>query len=330
MGSEMQVSIIIPTCNRVKDLEETLDSINIQTTLPKEIIIVDDSDNDGIENLIGYKKPKFEENEILLKYIRNKKEKSLATARNMGIENATGDIILFLDDDVVLDKDYINEILRIFNEYPNALGVQGYITNMDLSEFWNRINKILFRGHHEKDKCRVLPSSYTTYPYLLDKVITCQWLSGSNHSYRRNILRQLEYDENLKRYSYKEDVDLSYQVFKQCRNSLYITPYAKLVHKASEGERLPNKMQIYMKHIYSLYFFYKNIDQNIKNKIIFIWCWGGCLILNASIAILSLIIRGSKSGLVTVKYTIDAYVACMRHLKEIKEADLEFFNKRLR
>jgi GT2 family glycosyltransferase len=326
----MQVSIIIPTYNRVKDLEETLDSIIIQTILPKEIIIVDDSNNDKIENFIEFEKNEFEGKEILLKYVRNKKEKSLTIARNVGIENATGDILLFLDDDVVLDKDYISEILIIYEAYPNALGVQGYITNIVLSKFWNRINKILFRGYLEKDKCRVLPSTNTTYPYLLDKVITCQWISGSNHSYRRNILRRFKYDENLKRYSYKEDVDLSYRVFKQYRNSLYISPYAKLVHKASEGGRLPNKMRIYMKHIYSLYFFYKNIDQNIKNKIMFIWCWVGYLIMNASISILSLIIRGSKSGLVTVKYTIGAYVTCMRHLKEIKEGDLEFFNKGLR
>lgn len=323
----MQVSIIIPTYNRVKLLEETLDSINIQTTLPKEILIVDDSDNDKIENLIEQRKNEFKE--IPLKYIRNKKEKSLAIARNIGIENATGDILLFLDDDVVLDKGYIKEILRIYEKYPNALGVQGYITNIDLSKFWNRMNKILFLSHREKSKCQVLPSTNTTYPYLLDKVITCQWLSGSNQSYRRNILQRFKYDENLKRYSYKEDVDLSYRVFKQYQNSLYITSYARLVHKASEGGKLPNKKLIYMKHIYSLYFFYKNIDQNIKNKMIFIWCWGGCLILNASISILSLIIRGSKSGLVTVKYTIDAYVTCLKHLKEIKEGDLEFFNREL-
>ena len=326
----MQVSIIIPTYNRVNDLEETLDSIVSQTTLSKEILIVDDSNNDEIENLIEYRKKEFEEKEILLKYIRNKKEKSLTIARNIGIENAIGDIILFLDDDVVLEEDYITEILRIYEKYPNAFGVQGYITNIILSKFWNRIYKILFLSHLEKNKCRVIPSTNTTYPYLLDKVITCQWLSGSNHSYRRNILQRFKYDGNLKRYSYKEDVDLSYRVSKQYRNSLYITPYAKLVHKASEGGKLPNKMLIYMKHIHSLYFFYKNIDQTIKNKIIFTWCWIGYLIMNTYFSIMSLINRGSKSELVTVIYTISAYVTCMKHINEIKKGNFEFFNKVLR
>ena len=56
----MQVSIVIPTYNRAKDLEETLDSIVIQTTLPKEIIIVDDCDNNEIENLVEHRKNELE------------------------------------------------------------------------------------------------------------------------------------------------------------------------------------------------------------------------------------------------------------------------------
>jgi len=102
--NEMQVSVIIPTYNRLKNLKETLNSVIVQTTLPKEIIIVDDSDDDKIKNLIEYKKSKFEKRRTLLKYIRNKKDKSLAIARNIGIENATGDIILFLDDELMLNK----------------------------------------------------------------------------------------------------------------------------------------------------------------------------------------------------------------------------------
>jgi GT2 family glycosyltransferase len=326
----MQVSIIIPTYNRVNDLEETLDSIIIQTTLPKEIIIVDDSDNDEIETLVEHRKNEFRGGEIFLKYIRNEKEKSLTIARNIGIEKSIGDVILFLDDDVVLDKNYISEILRIYKDYPNALGVQGYITYIVTSKFLNIINKILFRGYFEKAKCRILPSGYSTYPYLLDKVVTCQWLSGANHSYRRELLQRFRYDGNLKRYSYVEDADLSYRVYKKYLNSLYITPYARLIHKASEEGKLPNKTAIQMKQIYTLYFFYKHIDQSIMNKMIVIWSRIGYLIRITSISILSLIIRGSKSGLVTAKYTISAYITCMKHLNEIKKGDLEFFNKRLR
>ena len=48
----MQVSVIIPTYYRMKDVDECLDSIIAQTALPKEVIIVDDSENNEIENLV--------------------------------------------------------------------------------------------------------------------------------------------------------------------------------------------------------------------------------------------------------------------------------------
>ena len=49
----MQVSVVIPTYNRAKDLDACLSSISAQTILPKEIIIVDDSETDEIKNLIN-------------------------------------------------------------------------------------------------------------------------------------------------------------------------------------------------------------------------------------------------------------------------------------
>ena len=322
----MQVSIIIPTYNRVKALDECLDSIISQTTLPKEVIIVDDSDNDVIEILIGHRNREFEEKKILLKYIRSKREKSLTIARNIGIENAAGDIILFLDDDVILNEEYLKEILKVHKEYPNALGVQGHITNTNFSKLKNSIKKLLFYSHNETNKCRVLPSTYTTYPYLLNRIITCQWLSGSNQSYKKSVLEKFKYDENLKRYSYKEDVDLSYRIYKQYPDSLYITPYARLIHNVSQEVRLPNEKLIYMQQIYPLYFFYKNIDQNFRNKIIFLWYRIGHLCMNIG----ELIIRHSNENFLKLKYIIEAYVICMRHRKEIKNCDLEFFNTGLR
>ena len=161
-------------------------------------------------------------------------------------------------------------------------------------------------------------------------MISCQWLSGSNSSYKREILKQFQFDENLKKYSYGEDVDLSYRIFKKYPSSLFMTPYGKLIHKTSQEGRIPKKELINIREIYRLYLFYKNIDQTFINKLIFLWSLVGSLIMTTAFSIMILIIKGSKSGLITVKYTIGAYVICMRHLKEIKRGDLEFFNRGLR
>ncbi|KAF5437693.1 Glycosyltransferase, GT2 family, partial [Candidatus Methanophagaceae archaeon] len=244
---------------------------------------------------------------------------------NVGIENATGDIILFLDSDVVLDKDYIKEIVKVYEMYPDALGVQGYITNIKYSTVMNAINKFFFFNFLEKTKCRILPSGFPTYPYTLKQIVFCQWLSGTNQSYKKSVFKEYRYDENLRKYSLSEDVDMSYRIFKTHFNSLLIVPYATLIHKHSKEGRIPKKQMVYMKQIYPLYFFYKNIDQNVKNKVIFLWSRIGYLLCNFGLFLL----KPSKTKWLKWKYIICAYVSCIRHLREIKRGDLDFFNKSL-
>jgi len=330
-GKKMEVSIIIPTYNRTEELKEALESIIAQTKLPKEVLIVDDSEHDEIQNLVKQKKNEFEFKGVTLKYIRNEKERSLAIARNIGIEHSTGDIVLFLDDDVILDREYIMNILRVYKEKHSAIGVQGYIINMFsgdmISKIRYAIGRIFFLWYPENDKCRVQPSAEPTYPSSsLKRTIECQWLAGSNCSFKREILQIFKFNENLKRYSWREDVDLSYRIYKIISNSLYITPHAKLIHKGSKTARLPKKQQILMQRVYISYFFYKNIDQCLKNKLIFLLSMVGELIIQTTISI----IKPSKPHLLRVKYLIESYIMTLKHIKEIKKGDLEFFNKSLK
>jgi len=318
----MQVSIVIPTYNRANDLKEAMDSILAQTVTPKEVIIVDDSDNDETENLVRQMMDDFKNKTIRLEYIYNEIEKSLTIARNIGAEHSKGDIVLFLDDDVILGKNYIEEILRVYREIPNALGVQGYRINAKPSKV-SIINKLFFLGGCiEKSKCRVLPSMRWTYPYLPDKIISCEWFLGENQSYKRELLQNFRFDENLKRYSCGEDADLSYRVYKRYPNSLYMTPYAKLIHKDSQMGRLPGRQLIYMCQVYKLYSFFKNIDQTLKNKLIFVWSRIGLLIFNFA----ELVLKPTRIKLSNLKYLIFAYALCTKHLNEIRRGNLGFLN----
>jgi glycosyltransferase involved in cell wall biosynthesis len=323
----MQVSIVIPTYNRVKDLDVCLDSIIVQTKPPKEILIVDDSDNDKIENLVEHRKEEFKEKDMFLRYIRNEKDKSSAIAKNIGIKSATGDIILFLDDDVILDKEYIIKILKVYEKYPNALGVQGYVTIFKISKVVNFINKIFFLGGLEKDRSRILPSTESTSPLNLNRVITVQMVAGFNMSFKKMIFNEVVFDSKLLKYSYKEDKHLCHYIINKYPNSLFMTPYAKVIHNHSQEGRHIRKQVCYIQQIYSFYFFYKNIYQSIKNKSIFLWSRIGYLIMSMGAIIIK---RPHRERILELKYVIGAYIMCMKHIKEIKNGDLEFFNTRLR
>jgi len=322
----MQVSVIIVTYNRIRDLSKCLNSILVQASLPQEVLIVDNSSNDQVENLIKEKKDKFNKSSIFLKYKRNAKENSLTTARNIGIKNVSGEIILFLDDDVILDKDYIKNILKVYIDYPNALGAQGYIMQQKRSRIRNLIEKLFALYHLEKNKCIVLSSVSAIYPYPLNKTIPCQWLSGANHSYKKQVLEEFAYDEKLKKYSEGEDLEFSYRVFKKYPGSLYITPSAKLIHKTSPSGRILGKELIHMREIYGLYLFYKVFGPSWKNKLIYFWSRIGKLILNIGRSVFKL----SLVGIIENFYIIVAYTHCVKHCKKIKNGELDFFNETLR
>lgn len=329
------VSVVIPTCDREKSLKLLLDSILQQTKLPKEVIIVDDGDDFKTHDLTKQQRKCFSDKGIRLKYLRNLKEKSVSIVRNFGAMQAKEEIILFLDDDIILDKQYIEKILEVYKTYPNAIGVQGLITNVPMSsKLLNILNKIFFGNHLEKSQCRILPSGYTTYPYpKLSKVINCQWFSGCNQSYRRGIFKIQRFDENLKRLSSGEDMDFSYKIFKKHPNSLYLTPNAKLLHNYSLTS-LPDHLLIYNRTINGFYFFYKNIEQTLLNKLIFIWCNIGRVAVNVSLR-LHTTLKKEKPKWFKMKYLreikclVESYIYSIKHLKEIKTGHLEFFQDML-
>ena len=91
------VSVIIPTYNRINDLIECLNSIIKQTITPKEVIFIDDSDDDQVRDFVQDRFHEFACKGIDLRYIKNSREKSSAIARNIGIGLAKGDFLLFLD-----------------------------------------------------------------------------------------------------------------------------------------------------------------------------------------------------------------------------------------
>ena len=321
--SRERISVIIPTYDRVRDLCVCLDSIIAQTRLfPKEVLVIDNGTDTRTKGSVERRKREFEEKGIILNYIKNDIENSLTVAKNIGVRYSTGDIISFLDDDLVLDGDYYAEIIKVYREVPNALGVEGY--NQIVSGAKLRFLRRLECACHfptsflEEDKCRVLPSLSVSYPHPhINKIIPCEWLSGAS-TYKREILEEIKPDENLKKYSWNEDLDLSYRIYKKYPDSLFMTPFAKYWHKKSKGGKLPKKELIRMAEVYDLYLFYKNIDQNPKNRLIYLWVRTGRTLFKLILWIL----RPSKSRLREIKYTAEAFIYCMKHMEEIKEGNL--------
>jgi GT2 family glycosyltransferase len=124
MGVEpVKLSIIIPTKNRVKILIQLIQSIarlNRPSTLRPEVIVADNGSNDGTDAYVNSISGKFPVPIRILKVARPGK----SAATNHAVKHATGDILAFLDDDVIVDKNWLTSVADFFarNEYRAGQG----------------------------------------------------------------------------------------------------------------------------------------------------------------------------------------------------------------
>ncbi|MCD4706921.1 MAG: glycosyltransferase [Candidatus Sabulitectum sp.] len=103
----LSISIIVPAWNAGKTIRNCLDSIREQTVSPLEIILVDDGSCDDTAAKAG---------EFDVKLLNTGGRRGPATARNMGASAAAGDVILFLDSDVVVPVDLIEKVAAHFKD----------------------------------------------------------------------------------------------------------------------------------------------------------------------------------------------------------------------
>lgn len=126
------VSVIVPAYNEEKYIEECLFSLRNQTYSPIEVIFVDDGSNDNTR-----KKAKH-----YADIIYSQKHKGPAVARNAGANLAKGKILVFIDADMYVDRNYVESITKPIREkVANATFTKDeYVANM--SNIWARCLQI--------------------------------------------------------------------------------------------------------------------------------------------------------------------------------------------
>jgi len=113
----MEISVVIPTYNNAKKLKNALNSLH-EAEKPKgmgyEVIVVDNHSKDDTKGTVDAAIPLFEGR---LRYVLEVKQ-GVSYARNSGIREAKGEFVAFIDDDVIVDRQWLVELLkniRFFN-----------------------------------------------------------------------------------------------------------------------------------------------------------------------------------------------------------------------
>ena len=308
MTKTSKISVVIPTKNRFPDIIKCIESILVQTLLPDEIVVVDASDTQELNSKIK----EFKSEKTKFVYVHTKP--GVCYQRNIGIEKSSGDIVFILDDDTILDKDFIREIVNVFeNDKENKIGgVQGDIIGIKknqsrsfvysiLAAIYRTINitlaNIFFLYKVGNGKFRL--SGFPTYPWGVNKVLNVECLSTCNSAYRGEVLNEFKFDENI---YYMTDDDFSYRISRKYQN--VYTPYAKLIHNVSPAGRekqYTKRKRLIQGHYY---LFKKNFPQTIQHRFAFYMSIIGLFVME----IMSMMrtrnadgLRGLAAGLLDIK-----------------------------
>jgi glycosyltransferase involved in cell wall biosynthesis len=127
MKKQIEATIILPTHNRLPVLKSCLSSLSNQTTRNFEIVLIDDCSTDGTKEYI--KKAGLPN----LRYFRLENQKGPYYARNLGIRKAKGEIIIFIDSDVIVFPDFVQDHISIHKKRED-LAVQGMVKHVKSTE----------------------------------------------------------------------------------------------------------------------------------------------------------------------------------------------------
>ncbi len=227
------LSVIISTFKRKRYVNQLLISISNQTILPNEIILVDSSN----EN-ISYDYPAG----LNIKKVSSKFAQ-LTYQRNLGVQNTICDLILHIDDDVLLENNYIENILDTFNQYDEVDVVGGYILNeWDKTNFRNNIvvRVINFLGLY---KGSLMPGSFSNSGIFIELqglkknlgIYKTDFISGTSFAVRSKVYKKYKHPENINKYG-GEDKVFSRMISKDFQ--MVINTNARLKHLfAQTGNR---------------------------------------------------------------------------------------------
>ncbi|TKJ26351.1 MAG: hypothetical protein CEE42_04795 [Promethearchaeota archaeon Loki_b31] len=192
MKRHIQVSLVIPTYNRLMKLFRLLKSLNRLTPLPDEVIIIDDHSTDQTPELL--KRWKDLGNGICKKIVLKDQNKGPAHSRNIGIELASNKLVAFIDDDVVIKSDWVEKITApLSNAHKSLVGVGGVVN--------------AFKKH--------IISQYYVIHNILEAPIQLNYLPTVNCFFKKEHLMEVGgFDDNFL-FAGGEDTDLCLRLKKR-------------------------------------------------------------------------------------------------------------------
>ena len=154
-SKNLLVSVVVLTYNGEKTIGEALSSVFNQSYNNIEVIVVDNASEDGTVRIIsqfyGEVGPPREVRPPKIEIIRNRKNIGFA-GHNVGIENSKGEYVLCMNQDVVLDKDFITEAVKVFEQDEKIGAIQPKMKNKNDKTRIDSTGHVIFKSRRMVDR----------------------------------------------------------------------------------------------------------------------------------------------------------------------------------
>ncbi|WP_289053045.1 glycosyltransferase family 2 protein [Carboxylicivirga marina] len=248
----MSLSIIILTYNSELCIQPCLESVlNECSSMQSEIIVVDNNSSDSTKEIIVKKFP-------TVKLIQNCTNQGVAKARNIGIQYSSGEYILILDDDVIVQNNSIKMLLNFIKNNENTGVVGPQLENPDGSIQYNGLEVPTFKNKLKRVLNKLLqlhrPNKYEKQ-ILTKEAYQPGYLIGAVQLTKRSIFNRVGLlDEKI--FYGPEDADFCMRV-RACNFDIVCLPIARMTHSYQRRSYQITQLPTLFKHFKALLYFWK-------------------------------------------------------------------------
>ena len=249
-NNEPLVSVIMPVYNAEEFLDKSVSSVINQTYKNLEILLIDDCSTDNSYDILK----EYANKDNRIKLFHNKQNKHVSATRNVGIKNATGKYLYFIDSDDFIDNDYIEHLVKTA-EKENA----DIVVNTNMYSCKNKRKKI----HYLTRQFRATPKD--DYKILANKIFpsVCNRLFKRELQTKYNIL----FPDEIK---YLEDGYFNVLYFSVSNNISFISPNSYYYRNTTNDNSITSTLKQLLIIPDTLFVFeneYKFLkDNNILNR----------------------------------------------------------------
>jgi glycosyltransferase involved in cell wall biosynthesis len=256
----LRLSLIIATKDRPTSLLDALESSARELPSNGEVIVVDGDPERSAESVV--RRLAHQHPDMDIRYVAS--EAGAALQRNVGIDLARGDIVIFIDDDCTVEPGLFEVLTSAYGD-PSVVGATGRIDGPSFERLGSnphsRLRWLLLGGGRQ--------GSMTSFGFRrpiidVEQARDVQYMPGPLMSARHDLAAEVRFDERLAAYSLGEDDDFSYRLSR--RGRIRYEPSAVVNHHELGWRHMDRRQMDRLQVVNRTYLFRKNFAQTLRAR----------------------------------------------------------------